>query len=109
MILQLRAICLLATLWLSIATLIDPDLSQAKKVGLANSRYLKPTSTTLEASSDTNPNLDLFNRSIKHLLIKNCLECHGPKLSEGRLRIDQIEPIYRQQTIATSGAKSTTP
>ncbi|MCE2810435.1 MAG: DUF1592 domain-containing protein [Planctomycetaceae bacterium] len=92
MILQLRAICLLATLWLSIATLIDPDLSQAKKVGLANSRYLKPTSTTLEASSDTNPNLDLFNRSIKHLLIKNCLECHGPKLSEGRLRIDQIEP-----------------
>lgn len=92
MILQLRAICLLATLWLSIATLIDPDLSQAKKVGLANSRYLKPTSTTLEASSDTNPNLDLFNRSIKLLLIKNCLECHGPKLSEGRLRIDQIEP-----------------
>lgn len=92
MMLQLRAICLLATLWLSIATLIDPDLSQAKKVGLANSRYLKPTSTTLEASSDTNPNLDLFNRSIKLLLIKNCLECHGPKLSEGRLRIDQIEP-----------------
>ncbi|MFM8262189.1 MAG: DUF1592 domain-containing protein [Pirellula sp.] len=100
MILHLREICLLATLWLSIATLIDPrfcaaadpDLSQAKKVGLANSRYLRPTPTTLEASSDTKPNLDLFNQSIQPLLIHNCSECHGPKLSEGRLRIDQIEP-----------------
>jgi len=90
--LQLREICLLATLWLSFATLIDPDLSQAKKVGLANSRYLKPTPTTLVASSDTKPNLDLFNRSIQPVLIKNCSQCHGPKLSEGRLRIDQIEP-----------------
>lgn len=33
-----------------------------------------------------------YQNSVASLLNKSCLDCHGPKKSEGRLRVDQLNP-----------------
>jgi hypothetical protein len=98
--LHFRSICPLAFLWLLIAVAIepqaalgaDPDLPQARKIGLANSRYRKPTPPATKLSEIPQANLELFHQTILPLFTKNCLPCHGPDRTEGRLRIDQISP-----------------
>ena len=39
-----------------------------------------------------NANLASFQESVGPILSKSCLACHGPEKSEGRLRIDQLNP-----------------
>ena len=98
--LHFRSICPLAFLWLLIAGAIepqaalgaDPDLPQARKIGLANSRYRKPTPPATKLSEVPQANVELFHQTILPLFTKNCLPCHGPDRTEGRLRIDQISP-----------------
>lgn len=91
--------CVVAACLVSLCTLLapcslaaDPDLEQAKKNGLANSRFLKPTNPHQELGKAPIANLELFDSAIQPLLAKHCLECHGPSRTEGRLRIDQISP-----------------
>ena len=57
------------------------------------SRFLKET-TPGKPVSDVAPraNLALFQTSISPILKKSCLACHGPQKSEGRLRIDKLNP-----------------
>ena len=68
-------------------------LEKARALGRMKSRYLKAH------QADTNPagavpkaNLAYFQESVGPVLTKICLACHGPETSEGRLRVDQLNP-----------------
>ncbi len=68
-------------------------LEAAKEQGRNTSRYLKET-TEAATATDAAPkaNVVFFLESVEPILNKSCLACHGPEKSEGRLRIDQLNP-----------------
>lgn len=68
-------------------------LEAAKEQGRTRSRFLKETQDTTKAG-EAMPvaNIAAFQNSVAPLLNKSCLACHGPKKSEGRLRVDQLNP-----------------
>lgn len=68
-------------------------LEAAKEQGRAKSRFLKETKEVAKPT-DAIPtaNVAFFRESVGPILKKSCLACHGPEKSEGRLRIDQLNP-----------------
>lgn len=68
-------------------------LEAAKEQGRTKSRFLKETKEAAKAT-DAIPkaNVAFFHESVGPLLKKSCLACHGPDKSEGRLRVDQLNP-----------------
>lgn len=71
-------------------------LEMAKTQGRTKSRYLRET-TNVETVTDVTAkipkaNVAFFQESVGPILKKSCLACHGPEKSEGRLRIDQLNP-----------------
>ncbi|MBA4192264.1 MAG: hypothetical protein C0467_30205 [Planctomycetaceae bacterium] len=68
-------------------------LEAAKEQGRNKSRYLKETKAAAD-TSDAIPkaNVATFQKSVQPILIKSCVNCHGPKKAKGRLRIDQLNP-----------------
>lgn len=68
-------------------------LAAAKEQGRAKSRFLKGAKE-VAAAADATPlaNVAHFRESIQPILQKSCLACHGPDRTEGRLRIDQLNP-----------------
>lgn len=68
-------------------------LDAAKEQGRVKSRFLKETKEPAKAT-DAIPkaNIAFFQESVGPILKKNCLACHGPEKTEGRLRIDQLNP-----------------
>ena len=72
----------------------DPvTLEEAKELGRMKSRFLKEAKTD-KKSTHVIPkaNVTHFQESIGPILNKSCLTCHGPQKSEGRLRVDQLNP-----------------
>ena len=68
-------------------------LEAAKELGRVKSRFLKETSADTKAvDAIPTANVDHFQASVAPLLNKSCLACHGPEKSEGRLRVDQLNP-----------------
>lgn len=68
-------------------------LETAKAQGRIKSRFLKEIKAESNATDAIPmPNVADFQKSVAPLLTKNCLPCHGPEKSEGRLRIDQLNP-----------------
>jgi len=69
------------------------SLEAVKDQGRNTSRFLKETAEVATATDDA-PKADLtyFQESVGPILNKSCLPCHGPEKSEGRLRIDQLNP-----------------
>ena len=69
------------------------SLEAAKAQGRVKSRFLKEAKETGK-SADAIPqaNVALFQDSIGPILQQSCLACHGPDRSEGRLRVDQLNP-----------------
>lgn len=69
------------------------DFESVRALGRAKSRFLKETKAAA-ASAQALPqaNLTTFRQSLEAVLKKSCLGCHGPERSEGRLRIDQLNP-----------------
>ena len=68
-------------------------LEAAKELGRAKSRFLKEAKDTVEATDATpKANVAFFQESVVPVLNKSCLACHGPETSEGRLRVDQLNP-----------------
>lgn len=68
-------------------------LETAKELGRTKSRFLK------EANANQTPeevvpeaSVAYFHESVGAILNKSCLPCHGPEMSEGRLRVDQLDP-----------------
>ena len=68
-------------------------LEAAKELGRMKSRFLKETRSDTKAT-DALPTANVadFQKSVAPLLNKSCLPCHGPEKSEGRLRVDQLNP-----------------
>jgi hypothetical protein len=69
------------------------SLEAVKELGRAKSRFLKETKEVAK-STDAIPkaNVAFFQESVGPILKKSCLACHGAAKSEGRLRIDQLNP-----------------
>ncbi len=69
------------------------SLQQAREFGRKDSRFLRPDGT---APSDPKKipiaNLGDYKKSLYPILQKSCLGCHGPDRTEGRLRVDQLDP-----------------
>ena len=69
------------------------SLDAAKDQGRNTSRFRKETAEVATATDDApKANLTYFQESVGPILNKSCLPCHGPEKSEGRLRIDQLNP-----------------
>lgn len=68
-------------------------LEAARQQGRARSRFLKaaPEAGT-PADAIPQANVAHFEETIGPLLRKSCLDCHGPERSEGRLRVDRLNP-----------------
>jgi mono/diheme cytochrome c family protein len=72
---------------------IPSNLETAKELGRLKSRFLKETqSDTQPADAIPTANLDYFQKSVAPLLTRSCQACHGPEKSEGRLRVDRLNP-----------------
>lgn len=69
------------------------SLHSAKEQGRSESRFLKEAQP-IKTSAEVAPvaNVALYHESLESVLKKSCLACHGPEKSEGRLRIDQLNP-----------------
>lgn len=68
-------------------------LEKAKDLGRSKSRFLKKTQPDKTAPlAIPQPNLPFFRENVGPVLTKSCLACHGPQKSEGRLRIDELNP-----------------
>ena len=72
---------------------IPITLEKVQELGRLKSRFLKKN------QADTKPtgvvpraNLAAFQESVGPILNKSCLACHGPEKSEGRLRVDELNP-----------------
>ncbi len=69
------------------------SLETAKESGRMKSRFLKVTEADVPATRGIpKANLAYFQESVGPVLIKSCLACHGPEESEGRLRVDKLNP-----------------
>ena len=68
-------------------------LEHAKELGRMKSRFLRVTESETPATrAIPKANLAYFQESVGPVLIKSCLACHGPEKSEGRLRVDKLNP-----------------
>ncbi len=68
-------------------------LELARETGRRKSRFLQEADSAEEASNAIpKANVDYFREAVGPILLKSCLDCHGPDLSEGRLRVDELDP-----------------
>src|SRR4051812_3888256 len=68
-------------------------LERARELGREKSRFTKETKEAAPATGAMpEANLASFAESAGPILKKNCLACHGPEKSKGKLRIDQLNP-----------------
>ena len=68
-------------------------LEAAKEQGRAKSRFLKDTKPVANTTpAIPKANLAYFQKSVLPILNKSCINCHGPKKTEGRFRIDKLNP-----------------
>ncbi len=69
------------------------SLEAARDQGRATSRFLKETpAAATVAGSPPLANVAIFEELVGPVLNMSCVACHGPEKSEGRLRIDQLNP-----------------
>jgi hypothetical protein len=72
-----------------------PTLEELKQTGFERSRF-SDSVTTLPASvlngDLPRAKLDEFAATIKPLLEKHCIDCHGPDAAEGNIRLDTLSP-----------------
>ncbi len=73
-------------------------LEEAREQGRLKSRYLQTAKPNEKGPSATESvvvpqaNVAFFHEFVGPTLRKSCLACHGPEKSEGRLRIDKLNP-----------------
>ncbi|MEQ9406522.1 MAG: DUF1592 domain-containing protein [Fuerstiella sp.] len=68
------------------------SLEEARELGRLRSRFLKDA--VEPGTSDAIPQADVayFQTTVQAILNSSCLACHGPERSEGRLRVDRLNP-----------------
>lgn len=90
---------ILFVVWSSATILVahgeEPSITfeMARVQGRDKSRFLKETPDAAKAiDAIPKANVAFFQEAVGPILKKNCLACHGPDRSEGRLRVDQLNP-----------------
>jgi len=69
------------------------SLDKARELGRTKSRFLKETpAETRTAPGIPTADTASFQKLVGPTLKKSCLACHGPDKSEGRLRVDKLDP-----------------
>lgn len=69
----------------------ERSLNELKALGTRNSAYR--TRTHLVTPTEVpEPRLDVFRRDIQPVLKRVCVQCHGPDVQEGNIRIDTLNP-----------------
>ncbi|MEO2013148.1 MAG: DUF1592 domain-containing protein [Fuerstiella sp.] len=82
-----------STPWAADAQENPVTLEMAKELGRTKSRFLRETQADTTATrAIPKANIAYFQESVGVLLNKSCLACHGPETSEGRLRVDKLDP-----------------
>ena len=72
-----------------------PSLSELKRTGYQRSRFKGVIANDAGAALTGQPpqaNLKEFEATIKPLLKQHCVDCHGPDVTEGNIRIDALDP-----------------
>ena len=68
-------------------------LEEARELGRTKSRFLNENQVeTTTTHAIPKANVAYFQESVGPILNKSCLACHGPEKSEGRLRVDELNP-----------------
>ena len=71
----------------------EVSLDQARELGKIDSRFLKVEQVdSLDPKKAPKANLADYRKMLAPMLMKSCLDCHGPDHAEGRLRVDQLDP-----------------
>lgn len=68
-----------------------PTLQEVKVSGALRSSFRKQLPAT-ESDKAPEANLEGFRRDIGPILKNSCVDCHGPDLQEGNIRIDNLDP-----------------
>lgn len=71
------------------------SLDQAFEMGRRRSRFLSGEPLASTPSNNSNAlvaSIDQYEKTVKPILLQRCIACHGPEESEGRLRVDKIDP-----------------
>ena len=72
---------------------IDPtksSLETLKKSGALRSSYLNRQWPSQPVQSPE-PSLDVFEAHVRPILMRSCVDCHGPDTQEGNIRIDTLD------------------
>lgn len=68
-------------------------LEEARQLGRLKSNFLKETNQDSKAThAIPTANLSHFRNSIRPILDKHCVACHGPTKSKAQLRVDKLAP-----------------
>ncbi|TWT94956.1 DUF1592 domain-containing protein [Neorhodopirellula pilleata] len=75
-----------------------PSLTELKATGMQRSRF-KASSNEVHAgqlsssvTESRQADLSAFETTVKPLLQRHCIDCHGPDTTEGNIRIDTLNP-----------------
>ncbi|NQZ58325.1 MAG: DUF1592 domain-containing protein [Lentisphaeraceae bacterium] len=74
------------------AQVTPTSLSQARKKGRSNSAFIKNVPNKRQTALALKADLKGFHKTIKPILKKSCLDCHGSKKSKGNFRVDKLNP-----------------
>ena len=69
----------------------EQTLDELKAAGAARSSYLNQQRRPVSTDAPE-PQLEAFRRDVEPVLKSACVECHGPDLEEGNIRIDTLNP-----------------
>ncbi|MEO1528257.1 MAG: DUF1592 domain-containing protein [Planctomycetota bacterium] len=83
----------IATLTSSPSLAVDgqPTYDELKRAGAKKSRYTQQASSD-EIETRERLDLDRYRDTIKPILIRSCVDCHGEHAQEGNVRIDTLDP-----------------
>ena len=73
----------------------DLSLSEIRDAARAKSRFLQEIDSEQKFNLEQQvplPDVAAYERNIRGLLFASCLDCHGPDESQGRIRMDLIDP-----------------
>ena len=70
---------------------VAQTLDELKAAGAATSSYLNQQRRPVSMDAPE-PQLEAFRKNVEPLLKAACVECHGPDLEEGNIRIDTLNP-----------------
>ncbi|MGZ0162708.1 MAG: DUF1592 domain-containing protein [Planctomycetales bacterium] len=72
-----------------------PTFDELKAAGAKGSKYLQQLSPAVGAEVPK-ANLAVFEKTIKPILQRTCVQCHGAETEEGNIRIDTLDPNLLQ-------------